>query len=299
MQKIEYRKCRKQDLIPAARLMRSTNHHLRRQAGLKIKPWPVGSRPSPLLARFWETDGDTMYCAWKKDKLVGFAGAYVNGKQWYLAWLFVHPSMQDKGVGRKLLEKVWRDGKGMTHALCTFAYNPQAIGIYSKFGMAPLCDLPWLKADPNKIKKLEPTDLEVSDKPTIADIKWLHQLETKIRGYAHRDHWNVWLKNDPFKLYIFRKAGKRVGYSMITRKIFIAPLGVIDQKYMIDVMTESIRLLEPKKNEMMSLWCPTLNMPLYLFLIDLGFRIDEMEIFMSDTPYPDWNRYVPATLALI
>ena len=30
-----------------------------------------------------------------------------------------------------------------------------------------------------------------------------------------------------------------------------------------------------------------------------SFRIDEMEIFMSDTPYPDWNRYVPATLALI
>jgi GNAT superfamily N-acetyltransferase len=299
MQKIEYKKCRKQDLVPAARMMRTTINHLRRKSGLEINRWRIGSRPIPMLVRFWETDGDTMYCAWKNGKMVGFAGAYVNGKQWYLAWLFVHPSLQDKGVGRKLLQKVWRDGKGMTHALCTFAYNPQAVGLYSKFGMAPLCDLPWMKGDISRLKKLESTGLQVSDKPTAADVRWIHQLETKIRGYAHRDHWNVWLKNEPFQTYIFRKGGKRVGYSLITRKLVIAPLGVIDPKYMIEVMTESIKLLDKEAKERATIWCPTLNIPLYNFLIDVGFRIDEMDVFMSDTPYPDWQRYVPATLALI
>ena len=117
----------------------------------------------PLIDHLHTTDPDMFYCAWKGDRLVGFAGAYVRGKQWYLAWLFVHPSLQDKGVGRKLLEKVWRDRPGMVHSLCTFAFNMQAVGLYSKFGMSPLADLPWMKAEPLKLKKLKPTGLKIID----------------------------------------------------------------------------------------------------------------------------------------
>jgi ribosomal protein S18 acetylase RimI-like enzyme len=299
MMKISYRKCRRKDLIPATRLMRSAMQKLRNDTGKEFKPMRIMRRPSPMILGFLKRDGDTMYCAWKGKKLVGFAGAYVNGKQWYLSWLFVHPNVQDKGIGHKLLEKVWRDKKGMTHSLCTFAFNPQAIGLYSKFGMAPLCDLPWMKANPRKIKKLESTGLKIIDTPTAGDFRWINHLEAKIRGYSHPQHWRIWSKQEPFKVYIFRKRGKRVGYCMIVRKNFIAPVGVTSEKYMIDAVTEAIRLTNPEKNEKISLWVPSLNIPLYKYLIDIGFRVDELEIFMSDSPYIDWSRYVPATLAIV
>jgi GNAT superfamily N-acetyltransferase len=299
MQRISYRKCRKKDIIPAIKLMRTAIKRLRLVTGKPYKHWPIPQQPPPLILKFLETDSETMYCAWKKDKLVGFAGAYVRGKQWYLAWLFIHPNLQDKGIGKTLLKKVWREKKGMTHSLCTFAFNAQAIGIYSKFGMVPLCDLPWMKARPNKLKKLESTGLKIIDICSRDDMKWLHSLEEKIRGYSHPQHWAVWLKHKPFRIFIFKKRGRRIGYCMIVNNSLIAPVGVISERYMLDVVTEAIRLAKPKKNAEISLWCPSLNLKLYKYLIEIGFRLDEMEIFMSDEPYPDWDRYVPATLAVL
>lgn len=299
MQKISYRKCRIKDIIPASRMIKRAVYALRRKTGKEIKPWRIARRPSPLMVDMLKHNTGTFYCAWKNNRIIGFAGAYVNGHQWYLSWLFVDPKLQDKGVGRTLLEKVWRKRKGMTHALCTFAFNPQAVGLYSRFGLAPLCDLPWLKADPEKLPALPATKFVPVEKLNRGDIKWLHELEQKIRGYSHPQHWRIWLNNKHFKIYLFKKSGRRVGYCLITNDMLIGPLGVIDQQYMIDAMTEAIRLTHPKKDSKIMLWCPTLNMPLYKYLIDLGFRVDEFEIFMSDSPYPDWQRYVPASLAIL
>jgi len=299
MQKISYRKCRVKDLAPASRMIKKTIFALRRKTGKEMKPWRIPRHPTPLATDILRRNPGTLYCAWKNNKLVGYAGAYVNGLQWYLCWLFVDPKLQEKGVGRKLLEKVWRDKKGMTHSLSTFAFNPKAIGLYSQFGMVPLCDLPWLKADPKKIGDLPKTELVIIDKPNRDDVKWLHSLEEKIRGYSHPQHWGIWLHSKPCKFYLFKKGGRRVGYCLITNDLFIGPVGVIYQEYMIDVMTEAIRLIHPKKGAKIMLWCPTLNIALYRYLINLGFRVDEIEIFMSDAPYPDWQRYVPASLAIL
>ncbi len=298
MKKINYRKTRRKDLIPAARLIRTSINDLRVKSGHKPQRWRVAGIP-PLFDHLRKTDPGLSVCAWAGDKLVGYASALVRGRQWYLAQLFVHPRYQDKGVGREMLQQVWRDGHDMTHSLCTFAFNMQAVGIYSKFGMAPLCDLPWLHADPEKLKKLEPTGLKIIDSHTRADLKWLNELESEIRGYVHPQEWKLWLSNEKYKLYFFTSRGRKVGYGMIINDMLIAPVGVISPKHMIDVMTEIIRLARPKPGKKIMLWCPTLNVGLYTYLIDIGFRATEMEIFMSDTPYPDWQRYVPATLAVL
>ncbi len=300
MQKISYRKCRMKDLAPARRLIKNTINALRRDTGKDPINWPISQQPPPLMAQLLRDNPDGFYCAWKGDKLVGFAGSYLNGKQWYLCWLFVNHRLQDKGVGRKLLEKVWVDGKNITHSLATFAFNPRAVGLYSKFRMVPLCDLPMLKLVKAKFRKLSPTRLKISSEYNSADLKWVHETERKIRGYAHPQHWDIWLKKYPFKLYIARNRGRRVGYFLINDNGWIAPLGVISKKYMIDVMTEAVRAATQIKDvKEVCLWCPTFNIELYLYLILLGFRMDEMEIFMSDVQYPDWQRYVPASLAIL
>jgi hypothetical protein len=82
------------------------------------------------------------------------------------------------------------------------------------------------------------------------------------------------------------------------RNNLIAPAGAINKEYLLAVVTESIRLANPKPGDSVSLWCPTLNMPLYNHLISLGFRVSEMDIFMADKQYVDWQRYVPAVLSI-
>jgi len=279
--------------------MQTAVNHLKKRTGKEPERWKPGNTPPPLVAGVFKTDRDTMYCAWKNGKMVGFAGAYVRGKQWYLCWLFVQPSLQDKGVGRMLLEKVWRESKGMTHSLCTFAFNPQAIGLYSRFGMAPLCDLPLLKVSKSKLILPEKSKLEIKQHATLDDIRWIHRLEKDIRGYSHPQHWDIWRKVKTSNICIAKNRGKRIGYFMIVNNAWIAPLGVIDKRYIIDVMNEALRLVEPPEEQKIGLWCPTLNKELYTYLISIGFRVNEFEIFMSDKPYPDWQRYVPATLAVL
>jgi ribosomal protein S18 acetylase RimI-like enzyme len=298
MKNINYRKCRKKDLLPAVKLIGTSLNHLRIQTGKK--PWRRRLKKTPpWFKHLLCTDPETFYCARQGDKLIGFAGAVIRGKQWYLAYLFVHPRYQDKGIGKRLLEKIWRRQKGMSHSLCTFAFNVQAVGIYSKFGMAPLCSLPMLKAKPGKLKELFPTGLKIIDTHTKADIDWINRLEKKIRGYPHPQEWKYWSSSDLHKLYIFKHNSRRVGYGMISHGFQIAPVGVISEDYLIKATIETIRLTKPKKGENIIIWCPANNIKLYTFLIDIGFRLTEVEIFMADRSYPDWQRYIPANLAVI
>ena len=56
-------------------------------------------------------------------------------------YLFIDPQYQSTGVGKKLLKLAMdygrKNGEITRWALSTFAYNPQALAIYSKMGMTP------------------------------------------------------------------------------------------------------------------------------------------------------------------
>jgi GNAT superfamily N-acetyltransferase len=292
---IIYKPCRKKNLLPAFKMIRSTVNHLRKTAGEE----PVRYRIRKLteIEHLYKTDRKTFWCAWAGKNIIGFGAALIRGKQWYLAFLFVHPRYQDKGVGRKILEKVWRSGKGLTHSLSTFAYNMQAVGIYSKFGMVPLCTLPIMGVSIDKLTLLEPTGLKVRTKPTLGDFAWINRLETKIRGYSHTQEWRFWSKYSEVQINIYEDRGKRVGYSMTYSYGVIAPAGAISNDYLIKVVGETLRIVRPKKKNI-RICCPSHNINLYRFLIESGFRLLEMDLFLAENPYPDFDRYVPAQLAI-
>ena len=294
---IQIRRAREKDILPAMVMVMNTFNHLRKKHSMKPVKFQLNELP-PVQKHLYETDGKTAWCAWRGNKIVGFTQALNRRNQWYLAYLFVDPSVQDKGVGRKLLDKVWRDGMNVTHALCTFSYNMQAVGIYSQFGMAPLMTLAWLGGKPNKIKMPRPTGLSVSDKLTIEDIRWINRLEAKIRGYARPEEWEFWTTHEHFAPYILRDKGKRVAYGLIYKKMGIGPVGAINNKNTVKATAELIRRADPPKKEDMSVWAPTQNLALYQFLIKSGFRLGEVTVFMADKPYADFQRYLPTHLAI-
>ena len=295
--KVIYRKCRKKDLLLAVRLVGKSHNALRRRVGLPPIRRRITRTPHWFL-HLLETDPETHKCAWAGDKIVGFAGAVIRGRQWYLSFLFVHPRYQGRGIGKTLLERVWREGHGMSHSLATFAYNPQAIGLYSKFGMAPLSALPMMQADPKELKLSEGSGLEISTVCRRHDLAWMNRLEKEIRGYTRLREWHYWLKDKDHKLYLFRDRGRLVGYSLIGFDYQIAPAGAISNEYLSKVVLESVKSVHPGKDRKVTLWCPPQNIALYQTLVGRGFRISEVELFMSDRDYADWQRYVPATLSV-
>ncbi|HBZ00663.1 MAG TPA: hypothetical protein DEO84_04990 [candidate division Zixibacteria bacterium] len=296
MMKITYKLCRENDLIPAFKMVRGSMNHLRKSTGKEPLRYRV--RRYPEVIHLYNNDQKRFWCAWDGKKIIGFTGALLRGKQWYLAFLFVHPRYQNKGVGRELLKRVWMNAPGMTHSLSTFAYNVQAVGIYSKFGMAPLCALPVMEIKLDKLQRPVPSDLKASTTITRQDIAWINQLEAKIRGYSRPQEWRFWSKQDEIQIYLFRNKGQRVGYSMAHKKWgVIAPAGAVTNDYLTKIVTDTIGLIKTSEKSI-RLYCPTNNLNLYRYLIGMGFRILEMDLFLSDKPYADFQRYLPAQLAI-
>src|SRR4051812_19742323 len=56
-------------------------------------------------ARFVERDPDGAWVAVRDGEVVGMAEAIRRGPFWGLSMLFVHPSAQSQGAGRRLLER--------------------------------------------------------------------------------------------------------------------------------------------------------------------------------------------------
>ncbi len=295
---IVYRPCRQNDLVPAIKLVLRSLNHLRRATGKK----PIRPRLKkipPLWSHLFRTDRPRFWSAWHKGKMVGFTAALQRGKQWYLAYLFVDPRYQDRKIGGFLLEKVWRDGPGYTHSLATFSFNMKAVGLYSQFGLTPICGFPMMTAVRSKLRLDKKPALTAKKPIGRSDLKWIIALEKKIRGYQRPQEWGFWKNQENFTINLFRDGRRNVGYSLVSDEGLIGPAGAISGKYLLQVIDSSIKTCPPKKGREFYLWCPATNMKLYRFLIEKGFRCQEMELFMSDKDYPDFSRYVPAMLALL
>ena len=138
MSKIIIRQPRKEELHNALKLIINTANDLRVKSGRK--PWESNIPEVPLLHyHLYRTDYDGYWAAFAEHKMVGFGAALLRGKQWYLAYLFVDPKYQSKGLGRAILERCLEYGRGKadSFALATFPYNETALALYSSFGMMP------------------------------------------------------------------------------------------------------------------------------------------------------------------
>jgi len=290
-------------MIPSLRLILSSFNDIRRRTG----KGPIGRRVRRVPDFFHHllrTDGETFYCAWRGARLVGFAGAIVRGKQWYLGWLFIHPRYQDRGIGGNLLKKVWREGKGVSHSLTTMTYNMQAVGLYSRFGMVPETLFTVMGTPRDQLKIPRPTGLEVVEQVRASDLAWINAIEKEIRGHPHPSEWRYWHQSDKHRIFVFRRGGARIGYSMIALGTDLTPVGAARQRDLQDVLAETLRIaavppMKERKPGLLTIFLPEQQKSLYQFLLDSGFRNREMLLFMSDRPYPDFGRYIPASPAVL
>jgi len=294
---IVYKPTRARDLVPAAKMILLSINHLRTGTGKTIIKRPI-RKPPPFIVHLCKTNPGLSYCAWHGSRIVGFGLAVVHGKQWYLSDLFVHPKYQDRKIGRQLMDRVWRDEPGMTHALATFSYNMQAIGLYSRYGMAVLEPLAFMAAKIEHFTRPQSAGLTVVSRVSKADMAWIHAQESHIRGYIHETEWKFWLSNKNFTLRIYKDGFRRVGYCLSTADGIFGPAGAISNRYLARIIQEHLAGLQPNKDQVIRTFCPTNNLSLYRLLLKCGFRLRELNVFMSDKRYGDFQRYLPADLSV-
>ncbi len=299
MPKLTIRKPHREEFLQIMKLIIKSANDLRARSGRK--PWDsVAVDVPPLSYHLYETDPDGHKCAYYDNKIVGFSASIMRGKQWYLGYLFVDPSFQLKGIGRKLLDHAFAYGndKADSHALCTFPYNETALALYSSFGMMPTSPILEMQKTFGKTDDLSPTDLRMEEDNTLRSMAIINRLEKEIRGYQHFVDWKFFARDPRHKIYQFYDKTKWVGYSVIFNNRLIAPIGSIEPQYLPDIVTESYRLLHKSGAEFCYMWAGGTNALLYQRLKSHGFRINEMSIILSTKPYGDYSRYCPAHLAI-
>jgi ribosomal protein S18 acetylase RimI-like enzyme len=299
MNEITYRHPREAEIISAFRLIRRSYNNLQLRSGRQPHDEPLGDVP-PLYYHLYKTDYKGCWAAYSGTMMVGFGQALIRGRQWYLAFLFVDPRFQSKGIGREILKRCLDYGKSRadSFALCTFPYNEAALGLYCSFGLMPVYPIFGMKRTEKKIMRVKPTGLRMVEDDSNKSILRINRLEKEIRGYSRLVDLRFFVSQQNYGTCNFYKGSKWVGYSIVHKKSLIGPAGSTRAGFLPDILTESLRRCFPGQADSITVFAGGSNEAVYRRLISMGFIIDSLSVFLSTKPYGDFSRYIPAPLAM-
>lgn len=262
-------------------------------------------QPPSLLVHMLKTDPEGSFVAHdRKGKLVGFAMSLIREDEWFLAFLFVDPTLQSKGLGQKLLDKAMRYGKKngcKRWALVTFSYNPQAIAVYTKMGMPP--QRPLLTMERKRAKGKSFKKLRVPIKLTmkkITDEKYINRLtslDRRARQLARPEEHFFWLSDENYDTLIFHDGKKLAGYAVVNSRGMVAPVVASEPKYLVSLLAHAVEWGVAQGHKYQIMFVQGEQLEVIRMLMKAGFHIDETTLFMASEQVSDPKLYIPATLA--
>jgi ribosomal protein S18 acetylase RimI-like enzyme len=302
---ITIRRTRQTDLIDAIALVMNTMNHLRRKRGMPTIRIKNLKQPPPLFVHMLKTDPEGSFVAQdSKGKLVGFAMSLIREDEWYLALLFVNPTLQSKGLGHKLLDKAMRYGKKngcKRWALATYAYNPQAIALYTKMGMPaqrPLLTMERKRKDDEAFKRLRaPVKLTLTKITEEKYINRLTALDRRARQLARPEEHFFWLADENYDTLIFHDGKKLVGYGVVSSRGMVAPVVASDPKYLVSIMAHAVEWGATQGHKYQIMFVQGEQLEVIRMLMTAGFHIDETTLVMASEQVSDPKLYIPAHLA--
>jgi ribosomal protein S18 acetylase RimI-like enzyme len=307
MKSTTIRRTRESDLIDALMLVHNTTYHLRRKRGMSVQKSKRPAQPPPILVHLLKSDPEGSFVAHdKKGKLIGFTMALIREDEWYLAFLFVDPTLQSRGLGQKLLRKAMDYGKKNNckrWALCTFSINPQAVAVYSKMGMPPqrpILAMERSRKDKESFKKLRPTiTLTVKEATNDRIINRLVALDRRARHVARPEEHFFWLGSKEYDVLLFHDDKKLVGYAVVNSRGMIAPVVAAKPQYLTSMLAYAIEWGVNKGHKFQIAFIQGSQTEAIQMLLAAGFTIDEVTLLMASEQVTDPRLYIPATLCLL
>ncbi|MDH5242919.1 MAG: GNAT family N-acetyltransferase [Chloroflexota bacterium] len=99
-------------------------------------PPPVDAL-APGFRHFLQHDAGRCFVAESEGRVVGYSAAWVRGETWFLAALFIEPTFQGRGVGRRLIGLAMA-GAPRQRMTISDAIQPISNALYAKHGMLPM-----------------------------------------------------------------------------------------------------------------------------------------------------------------
>ncbi|GAA1630434.1 GNAT family N-acetyltransferase [Catellatospora bangladeshensis] len=207
---------------------------------------------------------------------VGFGATFLRGGLTHLADLFVLPEHQSSGLGRALLARLLP----VTAPRVTFASSdPRAVALYIRQGMRPVCPLLYLRGPLGGLPGREPT-------AAAADIA---ALDADASG-GRRDADLAWYAALP-GVSVHRTAD---GYAVVRAlgdRVLVGPAGGRTTQACADAVLAALAAHRAAGTAALAVLGPN---PLLPLLLEAGFSIADMDVFMSSGGDPiALDRYLP------
>lgn len=291
-----YRPARADDAAPATAIFAAAVNDLSARHGLAappLRPLP----PNPFFAFCLRDQPEGFWVAEDGGDVIGFALSRVLGEMWFLAFLFVAPGHQGRGIGRELLSRAAaHGGPAITNrALITFAYNPSSISLYLKHGMYPRESIYWMAGPSHGAPPARPARAAVDYERLPADqaaLAVLAPIDRAVLGFA-RDGVHAYLLNAPgAACYLCLRDGCPIGYAYAWTNGRVGPLAAIDGSLVRAVMDGALSLAAGGGSRQISTVVPGANADAVSLALERGLRLTFPYVLMSEKPFGHWDRYL-------
>jgi ribosomal protein S18 acetylase RimI-like enzyme len=298
--KISYRNIEEAELLASERLVMRTIDHLRERSGLK----PTGYYPRkvwPLVDHIHRHDPNGGFVAHSGKRLVGYASCVVRNPQWYLSFLYVDTRYQGRGIGRELLKRTLDYGhrkEAKIFSLCTYGYNPTSLALYCSFGLAPQENVVVMRGElsdrllPSVSRKMDYREV------TRGDLPVLSRMDQEIRGIKREREHLFWLEDKGYSPYLVLKRGKPVGYLIISKEGNLSPVLAWERRDLLPSLKIGLRISRELGNEKTGMFVGGKNREIIRFLLDGRLKVEVLIAVMTNKPFCDLSRYLPAHLAI-
>jgi GNAT superfamily N-acetyltransferase len=255
-------------------------------------------RPASFQLFSFDEDPGGFWVAENDGDLVGAAFSWSCGDLWFLAELFVSPTMQGSGLGRELLQRTLRhaDRAGAkTRALITFAFNTVSLGLYLRHGLYPRLPLYMVGADRDALGT-SASDAGVTATRIDAskgDIARLAALDESALGVSRARHHRFLLGEPTMSGYLFHEGGDCIGYGYVAATGQVGPLAVTRRDRMAMTFRRALTIAAESGASRVSAFIPGNCEAALGAAADNGLRIVFPMVLVSDREFGDWTRYLP------
>jgi GNAT superfamily N-acetyltransferase len=277
--------------------------------------------------RFWVAEIEQQAGATADPSLVGFALATVRDGLWYLAMLFVFPTLQGHGIGAALLDRAQagRDAAAggpavpgpddpldsgiHTWGMATDTAQPISNGLYARRGMIPRLPIWRLAGEPHHWAAVPalPMTLEAIPFDAIAAnghegprrlADTVDDVDRAVIGITHQaDH--EFLRRDGRAGFLVRERGGRVfGYTYGAPSGRIGPVAALEPDLLPALLGVAIR--HTPLLGTVGVWVPASADTAVRALLDAGLLFDRFPgLVCWSAPDMPFARYLPINLAMV
>ena len=205
------------------------------------------------------TDPGRCWVAELDGRVVGYTRAIVRDGTWFFASLFIDPSAQGRGIGRRLFELA-ADGAPARRLTITDSIQPISNALYGSMGLLPIAPLIRLVG---RAAAVAPSDLE----PAEATLDDLAAIDRAAYGFERRQDHPYWATRGSRRAWA--RDGLIVAWSYRGPEGQIGPLAALDPSAAAGALRAELALEPTVVVEM-----PATARPLVSAGLAAGLRID-------------------------